>query len=62
MPDYREKIWDHAAGVLIVEEAGGIISDIMGKQLDFSQGKTLKNNRGVIGSNGQYHDMVLANI
>ncbi len=62
IPDYREKIWDHAAGVIIVEEAGGMISDVMGNQLDFGMGKTLKNNSGVIGSNGQYHDMVLANI
>lgn len=62
MPDYREKIWDHAAGVIIVEEAGGIISDTQGNPLDFSLGKSLKNNRGVIGTNGQFHDMVLANI
>ncbi|KAA3615055.1 MAG: 3'(2'),5'-bisphosphate nucleotidase [Calditrichaeota bacterium] len=62
MPDYREKIWDHAAGVIIVEEAGGIISDINGNPLDFSQGKKLKNNRGVIGTNGQFHDMVLENV
>lgn len=62
MADYREKIWDHAAGVIIVEEAGGIISDANGKALDFSQGKTLQNNRGVIGTNGQFHDMVLENI
>lgn len=62
IPDYREKIWDHAAGVIIVEEAGGIISDIQGNPLDFGQGKTLKNNRGVIGTNGQFHDIVLENI
>ncbi len=61
MPDYRENIWDHAAGVIIVEEAGGIISDVNGKPLDFSQGKKLKNNLGVIGTNGQFHDMVLEN-
>lgn len=29
---YREKIWDHAAGALIVEEAGGKISDASGEQ------------------------------
>ena len=28
--DYREKIWDHAAGALIVEEAGGTVTDITG--------------------------------
>lgn len=47
-PDYKEKIWDHAAGSIIVEEAGGTVSDILGKKLDFSSGKTLKNNTGIL--------------
>ncbi len=59
-PDYREKIWDHAAGSLIVEEAGGRVSDIEGKNLDFSKGKTLAANRGILASNGSVHDRVLA--
>ncbi len=59
MPDYREKIWDHAAGVIIVEEAGGIVTDALGAPLDFSLGRTLQNNRGVIGSNGQFHDLIV---
>ena len=62
MPDYREKIWDHAAGVIIVEEAGGMVTDISGAELDFGQGKKLNKNRGIIGTNGQFHDMVLENI
>ena len=47
-PDYKEKIWDHAAGSLIVEEAGGIVSDINGKPLDFSLGSTLDGNTGIL--------------
>jgi len=62
MPDYREKIWDHAAGVIIVEEAGGMVTDISGAELDFGQGKKLNKNRGIIGTNGQFHDIVLENI
>ncbi len=58
-PDYREKIWDHAAGSLIVEEAGGWVSDIDGKALDFSWGKTLARNRGILASNGRIHSRVL---
>jgi 3'(2'), 5'-bisphosphate nucleotidase len=58
-PDYREKIWDHAAGSLIVEEAGGWVSDIDGKKLDFSTGKTLANNRGILATNGRIHSRVL---
>lgn len=53
--DYREKIWDQAAGGLIVEEAGGQISDLYGKPLDFTVGRLLKNNVGVLASNGYLH-------
>jgi 3'(2'), 5'-bisphosphate nucleotidase len=58
-PDYVENIWDHAAGVVIAKEAGGKISDMHGKELDFSQGKKLYNNRGVIVTNGIFHDDVV---
>lgn len=58
--DYREKIWDHAAGALLVEEAGGRVTDVAGNPLDFSRGRTLAANRGVIGTNGLLHDAVLA--
>jgi len=57
---YEEKIWDHAAGCLCVQEAGGRVSDLDGRDLDFSQGRTLKANRGVVATNGKIHDQVLA--
>lgn len=55
-PDYREKIWDQAAGSIILEEAGGRITDLRGKPLDFTQGRTLAANVGVFASNGRLHD------
>ena len=58
-PDYREKIWDHAAGTIIVEEAGGRVTDMHGKPLKFSLGQTLSDNQGVVVSNGAIHDVVL---
>ena len=58
-PDYREKIWDQAAGSLVVEEAGGRITDLSGKGLDFTAGRTLANNRGVLASNTHLHDAAL---
>ncbi|MDC0836021.1 3'(2'),5'-bisphosphate nucleotidase [Geitlerinema sp. CS-897] len=58
-PDYRENIWDHAAGAIVVEEAGGRVSDMNGKPLDFSRNVKLKENRGVVVSNGTIHDTVL---
>jgi 3'(2'), 5'-bisphosphate nucleotidase len=59
-PDYREKIWDHAAGSLIVEEAGGRVTDAEGRPLDFAGGRTMTGNRGVVASNGELHERVLA--
>lgn len=56
---YREKIWDHAAGFIIVEEAGGTVTDIQGKTLDFSVGNKLTKNRGIIATNGKLHDLLL---
>jgi len=58
-PDYREKIWDQAAGSIVVEEAGGRITDLDGKPLDFSHGRTLAKNRGILATNGHLHDAVL---
>jgi 3'(2'), 5'-bisphosphate nucleotidase len=54
-PDYREKIWDQAAGSIVIEEAGGKVTDLDGKPLDFTQGRTLAKNRGIFGSNGLLH-------
>jgi len=62
MPDYKEKIWDQAAGSLIVEEAGGRVTDLDGKALDFTQGRTLANNRGVLVTNGPLHEAALSAI
>ncbi|MEK6234256.1 MAG: 3'(2'),5'-bisphosphate nucleotidase, partial [Planctomycetales bacterium] len=58
-PDYKEKIWDHAAGSLVVTEAGGTVSDLDGKPLDFTQGRSLEGNRGVLVSNGSLHERAL---
>ncbi len=58
-PDYREKIWDHAAGALIVEEAGGRVTDMLGQPLDFYRGIKMLDNRGVIATNGTLHDLAL---
>jgi len=59
---YEEKIWDHAAGWLIVKEAEGEVTDIHGKPLNFSQGRTLSQNYGVVATNGKLHSQVLSAI
>ncbi|KXS13233.1 3(2),5-bisphosphate nucleotidase HAL2 [Gonapodya prolifera JEL478] len=57
--DYVEKIWDHAAGALIVTEAGGVISDVLGNPLDFSRGRTLSANKGIVVANQHIHAKVM---
>jgi 3'(2'), 5'-bisphosphate nucleotidase len=58
-PNYREKIWDQAAGSIIVEEAGGRVSDLRGKELNFGLGRELTDNVGVLVSNGALHNRAL---
>lgn len=54
-PGYVERIWDHAAGYAILKAAGGEITDIDGKPLDFRHGRGLERNRGIVASNGPAH-------
>ena len=58
-PGYKENIWDHAAGSIIAEEAGGKVTDILGHPLDFSCGIKMDKNHGILVSNGILHDVVL---
>ena len=57
--DYKENIWDHAAGSIIVREAGGTVTDSSGSPLDFSVGKKLHENKGILATNGVIHEAVL---
>ncbi|CBX92116.1 hypothetical protein IAQ61_000298 [Plenodomus lingam] len=38
-------IWDHAGGHLLFQEAGGMISDFHGEQIDFAQGRRILGTR-----------------
>jgi 3'(2'), 5'-bisphosphate nucleotidase len=58
-PGYKENIWDHAAGSIIAEEAGGKVTDILGHPLDFSCGIKMDKNHGILVSNGILHDVIL---
>ncbi|MCY2964032.1 MAG: hypothetical protein NT069_10375 [Planctomycetota bacterium] len=57
---YIEKVWDHAAGVIVTDEAGGRVTDVNGKPLDVTAGRQLENNTGIVATNGLIHDRVLA--
>lgn len=58
--DYREKAWDHAAGALVIEEAGGRVTDLGGRPLDFTQGRYLARHHGIVATSGRIHDEVLS--
>jgi hypothetical protein len=52
-PGYVEWIWDHAAGSVVIEEAGGAMTDVGGNPIDFSLGAQLSAHvTGVLASNG----------
>ncbi len=57
--DYVERIWDHAAGAIVITEAGGRVTDTRGADLDFSCGRGLERNSGVVATNGPLHDRVV---
>jgi 3'(2'), 5'-bisphosphate nucleotidase len=56
---YRERVWDHAAGAVILREAGGRITDLHGRPLEFGLGTRLSRNEGIVASNGVLHDEIL---
>lgn len=58
-PGYKENIWDHAAGSIIAEEAGGKVTDTLGNPLDFWSGVKMEKNHGILVTNGILHDVVL---
>lgn len=53
--EYKEKIWDHAAGFLIVEKAGGTVTDTLGRKVDFSTPPLLENDLGIVASRSLDH-------
>jgi 3'(2'), 5'-bisphosphate nucleotidase len=57
---YVENVWDHAAGSLIVTEAGGRVSDVQGRPLDFTTGTRMTTNSGIVATAGSIHEAVVA--
>jgi 3'(2'), 5'-bisphosphate nucleotidase len=60
--DFRDAIWDCAAGSILIEEAGGRVTDVAGRTFDFTTGRRLLRNEGLLASNGLLHDTALAAI
>jgi 3'-phosphoadenosine 5'-phosphosulfate (PAPS) 3'-phosphatase len=56
---YVEWIWDHAAGAIIAAEAGCAVTDVDGRELDFSKGRKLASNRGILAAPAETHGQIL---
>jgi 3'(2'), 5'-bisphosphate nucleotidase len=54
--------WDHCSGQVILEEAGGKVTDFAGKSLNYDQfsGSPIRDLEGLVASNAKCHDEVLA--
>jgi len=56
--DSQPNIWDILPGKIILEEAGGEITDIFGKEIQ----TTTSNSQGILATNGQIHQEILDKI
>ncbi|KAG5564286.1 hypothetical protein RHGRI_000476 [Rhododendron griersonianum] len=56
---YREKISDHAAGAIVVTEAGDVVTDAGGNPLDFFKGWYLDLDTGMFVTNPKLMPMLL---
>ena len=54
----RTKFWDTCAPQIIVEEAGGKLTDLFGKQINYAAAN-VQNLNGVLASNGAAHDEIV---
>ncbi|KXS93502.1 hypothetical protein AC578_5472 [Pseudocercospora eumusae] len=52
---WRSNMWDHAGGVLIFEEVGGKVTDLEGKPIDFTTGRKMTNNHGLVCAPSSVH-------
>jgi len=57
--DTTSYVWDHAGAQLIFTEAGGKITDLYGKEMDFGAGRKLGNNWGLIAAKEGVHARIL---
>ncbi|WPB03112.1 uncharacterized protein RHO25_007749 [Cercospora beticola] len=56
---WRSNIWDHAGGILIFEESGGKVTDLNGKPIDFTTGRKMASNYGLVCAPSSVHGQVL---
>lgn len=55
----RGKVWDHAGAMLLFEEAGGMVTDVLGNSIDLTSGRKMVRNFGFIAAPKSMHPVVL---
>lgn len=56
------KIWDHAGAILLFEEVGGKVTDVDGKDINWSAGRQMVENYGIVAAPSNLHGQVLATL
>lgn len=57
--DRYAKAWDHAGAMLLFEETGGKITDVLGRPIDISAGRKMSRNFGFVAAPAHLHEKVL---
>ena len=57
----RTKLWDTCAPQIILEEAGGVMTDLFGERYRYDV-KDLQNHGGIVATNGAAHESVIAHL
>jgi 3'(2'), 5'-bisphosphate nucleotidase len=57
----RTKQWDTCAPQIILEEAGGIMTDLFGEKISYNT-SDVQNHNGVVSTNGVSHTAVIKNL
>lgn len=56
------KIWDHAGAILLFEEVGGKVTDVDGKDINWSAGRQMVANYGIVAAPSNLHGHILATL
>jgi 3'(2'), 5'-bisphosphate nucleotidase len=60
--DRYAKAWDHAGAMLLFEETGGKITDVLGRRIDLAAGRKMSANFGFVAAPAHLHARVLETV
>lgn len=56
------KVWDHAGAMLLFEETGGKITDVLGRDIDLTKGRKMAGNFGFVAAPEDVHSKLLETV